>query len=400
MDTCLCRWAPSISSAIQDSVDPSANRPLTLPMMPGLRHTGLLMFFWLLLAVGAYAQPNEGTSPTLAISAMDFDGAPLAKVAFAVTLEKGGTESARTNESGQAFVLLNAIDEIVVVALRDERYQSVEDEQFSSAENRALFFKLFHSDVSEMSSRERHEFARVLPAILTRDAEENHNSQSDDEALPRPVPTPLRFVAFLNDYRREIRGELETGSFASEGDAVVSARVVDERGQPVLDQLVHLYMYDESAEKLRLVGYERTDSGGVAVFDHLAPNRFYRAEAVGTADRIARSTIRLADPGKPTVFPPMVLRSSGEFVSGFVFLDQEPAPGTMVTAVPFLGGPTLRTTTDAVGYFSLAPLPGGNVELVFERSAHPQSLRGSLQLAERGGELFVPLALLAGSSSE
>ncbi|MCB2156364.1 carboxypeptidase-like regulatory domain-containing protein [bacterium] len=280
--------------------------------------------------------------------------------------------------------------------MEDPDFQAVDSEQVSTVEERALFFRLFHSDESQMSAGERQEYARFLPSQMTSQAERNYNSDTAAyEANGNPAPTPLRFLAFMNDYRREIRGELEKGIFPSEGDAVVSARVVDEFGQPQRDLLVYLYEYDEESGKIKLVGYERTDSGGVVVFDSLEPNRFYRAETISSSDQVARSTIRLADKNSATVLPPMVLRKSGESVSGFVFLDEDPAIGTMVSAIPIHGGPTLKTTTDKMGYFSLAPLPDGDVELVFERSAIPLPLRGTMLLTDRGGELFVPLGLLS-----
>lgn len=346
---------------------------------------------------GAMAAAQSPTSPTMIVGAMDFEGLPLGNVQFRVSIADEFHSEGHTDETGVLSVELPRENETIKVELIDSRYQAMPAVRLSDGPPHRVPFVLFHARVEDMSYLERLAFARLWPEVLAAQAEEllatNDVATTESASLPVP-PSPVLVAAFLEGTRREDSVPLAARE-DPETTAVLSARVVDAYGSPVDGQIVHLFAYDADLGRVRLAGYERTDERGIAVFEDLEPGRYYRAEAEARDGRLARSSLIMAELYETHLLPAMVLRQPGEQLSGVIFSGNSPADETIVQTVAIGRTPALTTTTDQMGYFTLAPLSGEEVRVRILRMT-PEGPRGATLRLEPGRtEHLVPFDIVA-----
>ncbi len=341
-------------------------------------------------------QPLYAQSELL-LGATDFDGFPAEGAKFRVTREGHDVEELATDVMGQLTLTLESMDEIVVVELDDERFQTIEPMRVSSEEPRVLAYRLFHRNVADMTQEERVAFAEAYPKMIS-------DAEPESAAVGKPEPNAWRLTAFLEGYRREsdtpiTNSESET---SEENETAIAVRLTDRRGTPLANTVVRLYQFDENAGAIQFSGSERTNERGSALFDQLQADRYYRAETELPSGEIARSAIVISVPDKIVSPPTMTVRSADEMISGIVFDKGVPAPSTVVTVSAQDGlQPQLSTTTDELGYFSLGPMIPGDVLLEFRRvssDGHSQTTLKASTTAQR--EIYVPLDVLGNLSAK
>ncbi|MDK2972152.1 MAG: hypothetical protein PWP23_1907 [Candidatus Sumerlaeota bacterium] len=329
---------------------------------------------------------------SLMVGATDFDGLPMSGVAFTIEWDEPNNQPVElvTDDLGQLAIDLPTPESVATVRLADNRFQTAGVAKQSRPGDRLLMFSLFGTDPEAMGPAERESFAQAWGSIVTAKPAKDSESRT-------PAPEPARLGAFLEGYRRESTGDpfVSPADTATSG-AVLTVKAVNTRGAPVAGAVVYLFGYDESSGTLRTAGSARTNGRGVALFSHVVPNRYHRAEVSTDDGLMARTTILVSRAKETVAFPVVVLRPPGETITGLVFDGEEPARGTMIQTIPAPGRSPITSITDSNGYFSLGPVRGGEGRtFVLMRNTTDGPRMALAEMPENGGEALVPFHLIS-----
>ena len=214
-----------------------------------------------------------------------------------------------------------------------------------------------------------------------------------------PVRPILSFIAGLR--REDPQGMADRDTPATDS-ATLRVRILDERGRPVADVAVDLYVLAQPPSNLvSLADMERTDSAGHAHFGGLSPDLWYRAECSESQLGQGRSSIYQPRKGQTINLPPIALRPKEKQLCGFILRSQAPASQARVRAASQDGQFSLSTIADAQGYFIIAPAPEGPIFLeVTHLDRAGNRARAVLPADREAPEMLIPLDELRERSGE
>ena len=358
-------------------------------------------------ALSAHGQNTgvEETSPTrkLILSVQSLTGVPLAGMAFQVRAASDYTKELETGSGGTARTEVPAISLADLdLELLSEDWKVASIMGASSRSDRLIYFvQLYRAQPADMEVAERKAFINQLPAILAFQREQGVEIPGD-----AGTPHPLRLSALLNmspgqmePWGREKLTAAELKELEQRGDGKgeeetpsLSAKVVNQYGQPVARRVVELLGLEGTSADARIIRRGRTDSSGRIIFRNLDTGRFYRVQSSTGGDELSARgpIIKLEEEGERSL-DPLVLRSTDRTLSGLVYYGAEPLPRARVEARR-AGQPALATETNEYGYFELGPLVPGRVVVIVENPADEEIVE--LSAATGAAEILVPFEVL------
>ncbi len=304
-------------------------------------------------AMMAATAPAQTPAPTPGpVRTMSFrDGKP--EDAFNRLVTPGESTKGTPALAGVLTVELRGAGDAGRLAAGD--YEPVLLAESGRGEGSRRFYQLFARDARRLNREERAELAQRMKAVLS--ARRAAGAHSDPAAA---------VAAFLHSNRREA-DEGEYGFEVEKDGGEILARVVDARGRPIEGRLAYLFNYDPGRGLVRVAATDRSEPDGTISFHRLPPGHLYRVEVAPGPDGLAWSGVVRIEAGESEGLPPLVVTDGAKRTSGLVLWQGLPAAGVRVRSVG-PAQPTLSTTTDENGCYTLAPLREGGVLLTFSRA--------------------------------
>lgn len=341
---------------------------------------------------------DKATTGTVLLSVLTMDGSPIADARFVVT---DTTRTVRTAQTGMARVAVSADWKSTetlardLVTLDDERYRvaSLIKTIPPGREGHLYLYELIPSELSTLTTEQRHQYALNFAGLVA-------GGRASDAASRELRET----AAFLDGYRRmapDADRELsqpprqfpKPDADAKPPAPRVRATVVDGYGNPVGGRVVDLLGLRGDGQ-LEIVGRRRADSTGHVAFADVPAGGPYRLVVDAAGDGLsARTTLfRVDDKDREPARHTLVLRPVERTLSGFLFLEGKPLQGAIVQRLDGTRA-SLTTTSDAHGYFELAPVQAGTGEVSILLDVDAQKL-ALLPEVPSGRELLLPMELL------
>lgn len=348
-----------------------------------MRRRGARLAAVLCLAAGcAFPQAPPAPKPPEPVRQLAFrDGLPAE--AFARIATPGESARGTPPLAGVLMVVLRGDGEEDAARLAAGDFEPVLIADSGRGRERRRFFQLFARDTKRLTREEREELAQRQKALLS----------SRRAAGARDAAAAVS--AFLHTNRREA-DEGVYGFEAEKDGGEILARILDAKGRPVAGRLAYLYNYDPELGEVRVAASDRSEQDGTISFHRLPPGHLYRVEVAPGPDGLAWSGVVRLEAGESEGLPTLVVTEPERRTSGLVLWQGLPAAGVRVRSVG-PAQPTLSTTTDENGCYSLAPLREGEVVLSFSRADIDRDTVRVWRTRTGREEQVVPLDLLPAS---